>query len=50
MPTLFEVLEDDDFIAELKISNELLIKFLDKNQLKEMIKLVIYEPKFADSP
>jgi hypothetical protein len=29
MPTLYEVLEDEDFIPELRANNELLIKFLD---------------------
>ena len=50
MPTLYEVMEDDDFVAEMRQSNEHLLKFLTKDQLLEMMKIVIEEPKFNDSP
>jgi hypothetical protein len=31
MPTIEEVLDDDDFLAELKSNNDLLLKFLDRS-------------------
>lgn len=50
MPTLYEVMQDDDFLVELKLNNELLIKFLDQEQIKLLIRLVIEEPQFNDCP
>ena len=44
MPTLYEIMEDDDFLAELKMNNELLIKFLDLEQMRLVVRLVIEEP------
>jgi len=37
MPTIEEVLDDDDFLAELKTNNELLLKFLDRPKIVRMI-------------
>ena len=50
MPTLYEVLEDEDFLPELRAGNELLINFLDQKTMIEVINLVIEEPRFNDSP
>ena len=50
MPTLHEVMEDDDFIAELRQSNEHLLKYLTIERMQEMMKVVIEEPRFNDSP
>ena len=50
MPTLFEVMEDDDFVAELRQSNEHLINYLTTERMYEMMRVVIEEPKFNDSP
>jgi hypothetical protein len=41
MPTLYEVLNDDDFIPELRQKNELLIKFLDNEKMVELVNFVI---------
>ena len=37
MPSIEEVLDDDDFIAELKSNNELLLKYLGKPKIVIMI-------------
>lgn len=50
MPTLYEVMNDDDFIPELRQNNELLLKFLDTDKMVELVKFVIEEPQFNDSP
>ena len=50
MPTLYEVINDDDFIPELRQKNELLIKFLDTEKMVELVNFVIQEPQFNDSP
>lgn len=49
MPTLFEVMDDDDFLPELRQSNILLLNFLDREKMIELLKLVIEEPKFRDT-
>jgi len=41
MPTLYEALNDDDFIPELRQKNELLIKFLDNEKMVELVNFVI---------
>lgn len=49
MPTLYEVMQDDDFLPELRQNNELLIKFLTMERLENMVKLLIEEPTFKSS-
>eukprot|EP00349_Pseudokeronopsis_sp_Brazil_P000546 CAMPEP_0202965368 /NCGR_PEP_ID=MMETSP1396-20130829/9365_1 /ASSEMBLY_ACC=CAM_ASM_000872 /TAXON_ID= /ORGANISM="Pseudokeronopsis sp., Strain Brazil" /LENGTH=86 /DNA_ID=CAMNT_0049688057 /DNA_START=114 /DNA_END=374 /DNA_ORIENTATION=+ len=49
-PLLEEIMDDDDFIAEIVLKNELLLKFLDEERLLEMIDFLIIEPSFTDSP
>lgn len=41
MPTLYEVMDDDDFIPELRQNNELLLKFLDTNAMLDLVNFVI---------
>ena len=50
MPTIEEVLDDDDFLAELKSNNDLLLKFLDRSMIVRMIKFITQEPTFYDKP
>lgn len=50
MPTLYEVLEDDDFMPEFRQNNEMLLKFLTKENMCEIVKLVTNEPSFNDNP
>jgi hypothetical protein len=50
MPTLFEVMEDDDFLPDLRQNNDLLMKYLSSNKIIEMVKLVVTEPTFNSSP
>ena len=50
MPTLYELLNDTDFIPELRQNNELLLKYLDKNCIIKIIKLIVQEPQFNDTP
>jgi len=50
MPTLYEVLEDDDFMPEFRQSNELLLKFLTQEKMCQVIRLVTEEPAFNDNP
>ena len=40
MPTIEEVLDDDDFLAELKSNNNLLLKFLDRPKIVRMIQFI----------
>ena len=40
MPTIEEVLDDDDFLAELKSNNDLLLKFLDRSKIVRMIQFI----------
>ena len=50
MPNIYEVLNDDDFLAELRTNNELLIAFLTIENLEVVVEMVIKEPRFNDSP
>mmetsp|Transcript_13161 Transcript_13161/g.22296 ORF Transcript_13161/g.22296 Transcript_13161/m.22296 type:complete len:89 (+) Transcript_13161:214-480(+) len=49
MPVLHEVMEDEDFLPEFKLNNELLLKFLDKANMIEVVRLVTEEPNFQDT-
>ena len=46
MPTLYEVMQDEDFLPELRQNNELLMKYLTKPKLVELVKLISIEPPF----
>lgn len=50
MPTLYEVMADDDFLPELRQNNDLLTKFLTKEKMNEIVLLSIKEPEFNDMP
>lgn len=50
MPTLYEVMADDDFLPELRQNNELLTKFLTKEKMNQIVLLAIKEPEFNDMP
>jgi hypothetical protein len=50
MPTIYELAEDDDFLPELRQNNELLLKFLTKENMIELMKLVTVEPGLNDMP
>eukprot|EP00347_Sterkiella_histriomuscorum_P003094 403365611 len=49
-PRLERVLEDDEFIPELRQKNELLQKYLTPERVEQMIDYLIIEPSFSDSP
>lgn len=46
--TLREVMLDPDFIAEAKMSNELLLKYMTRDKVLEMVDYIICEPGFDD--
>ena len=46
MPTLYEVIEDDDFLPELRQNNALLVKYLTMERLLQLVQLITEMPEF----
>ena len=48
-PTLDEVMLDPDFLAELRLRNEELNKYLTKDRVLQMVDYLVIEPGFEDT-
>ena len=46
--TLREVMLDQDFMAEAKMSNELLTRFMTKDRVLQLVDYLVEEPSFND--
>ncbi|CDW80337.1 UNKNOWN [Stylonychia lemnae] len=49
-PKLEKILEDDEFLPELRQRNEELLKYLTLDKVVQMVDFIIIEPGFSDSP
>jgi hypothetical protein len=41
---------DQDFLVEAKMSNEILVKYMTRAKVMEMVDYIIKEPEFDDDP
>jgi hypothetical protein len=46
--TLREVMLDEDFMAEAKMSNELLTRYMTKDRVLQLVDYLVEEPSFND--
>jgi len=46
--TLREVMLDQDFMAEAKMSNELLTRYMTKDRVLQLVDYLVEEPSFND--
>lgn len=47
--TLVDILNDDDFLSEIRIHNENLLNYLNHERIKEMISMLLEEPSIGNT-
>ena len=47
--TIEEILNDEDFLSEVRIQNEVLFNYLDYEKVKEMIDILLTEPSLSNT-